>query len=136
MTDATSGVYDSLTTLKTVLNTLLERTETLNFQLDQNLLWLPSTTAIGLTWPLQVADGMFQTFNLKRIELATNTLFTSARHNLLYVLFMLIVMLSCYLLRVPLWKRIEHRASLVGRVQLDTYWHTPIRHSINRCPSG
>jgi len=125
MTDATSGVYDSLTTLKTVLNTLLERTETLNFQLDQNLLWLPSTTAIGLTWPLQVADGMFQTFNLKRIELATNTLFTSARHNLLYVLFMLIVMLSCYLLRVPLWKRIEHRASLVGRVQLDTYWHTP-----------
>jgi len=87
---------------------LLERTETLNFQLDQNLLWLPSTAAVGLTWPLQVLEGVFQTFNFTHIELLAQTLFKSAQDNFILVLILLVLMFTCYMLRAPLWDKIYH----------------------------
>lgn len=122
---AASDHYDALTTLKSVQQNLLQRTEQINALLDQNLLWLPSTAVIGLSWPGDVLRGALETFSLNHIDIASRSLLQAARDNLALVLVFIIIIGACYSMRKTLWRDVVRRASLVGRVKKDTYWHTP-----------
>lgn len=125
ISSAASDHFDALTTLKTVQQSLLQSTEQLTAQLDRNLLWLPSTAAIGLSWPGDLIKGIAATFSPNNINTAFDTLVTSAKDNLPLVVIFSIIIAALYLSRKPLWQDIAKRAAMVRRVQLDTYFHTP-----------
>ena len=122
---ASSDHLDALASLKSVQQSLLESTEKLTTQLDRNLLWLPSTPAISLSWPAAVLKGTAETFSLKHIQTALQTLGAAARDNIALVIVFAIIITVLYLMRKPLWLDIARRAGFVGRVQKDTYFHTP-----------
>ena len=125
ISSAASDHFDALTTLKTVQQSLLQSTEQLTAQLDRNLLWLPSTAAIGLSWPGDLIKGIAATFSPKNINTALETLMTSTRDNLPLVIIFVIIITALYLSRKPLWQDIARRATMVQRVQQDSYFHTP-----------
>jgi len=53
------------------------------------------------------------------------TLIESLKENLLWALILFILASSCFTLRERLWADIKRRAGMVGRVQKDSYLHTP-----------
>ena len=114
-----------LTQLKNTQDKLLDKSRDLAAMLDKNLLWLPSVAAIDLSWPGKVVRGAFTVFSPRHLSLFINSLRQSASDNIGLVLIMLIAAGGCLSVRGRLYADIARRAAMVGRVQKDSYAHTP-----------
>ena len=114
-----------LTQLKNTQDSLLVKSRDLAAMLDKNLLWLPSVAAIDLSWPGKVVRGALTVFSPRHLSLFLNTLRQSASDNAGLVLIMLIAAGACLFVRGRLHADIARRAAMVGRVQKDSYAHTP-----------
>ena len=116
---------EDLTQLKTTLDTLHVTSKEMTTLLDTNLLWLPSISAIDISWPQKVLRGTFAVFSPTHLSLLTSQLMTSVRNNIMVVILFLLAAGSCLAVRDRFWDDIERRAGMVGRVQSDSYLHTP-----------
>lgn len=125
ITNAARDKIEDLTQLKSAWDTMLTSSKALNNLLETNLLWLPSIAAIDLSWPEKVLKGAAAIFSPRHFSLIWSTLLDSAKRNLLLVLVMFVFASGCFTLRERLWADIERRAAMVGRVQKDSYLHTP-----------
>ncbi len=123
--DASRDRIDDLSQLNSTLDAMLSSSKDLTTLLDTNLLWLPSIAAIDLSWPTKVIKGAAAVFSPRHFRLVWNTLIESIKSNLLLVVFMFVLASGCYTLRERLWADIKRRAAMVGRVQKDSYLHTP-----------
>jgi len=116
---------EDLINLESSQEELLTQTETLKELLDQNLLWLPSVPAISMSWPGRIVRGVQTVLSVehmtKAVEIPLSIL--PSAWPLLFVLGMVIV--AAFVLRPRLVADITQRAQEVGRVQKDSYWHTP-----------
>lgn len=120
-----SNRVEDLITLESSQAELLTQTESLKELLDQNLLWLPSVPAINISWPGRIARGMQTVLSVdhmtKAVETPLNVL--SGAWPLLFGLGL--VILAAIALKPRLLADIRQRSREVGRVQKDSYWHTP-----------
>ncbi len=104
---------------------LLKHTEDLRVLLDQKLLWLPSVEAIDLSWPQRAMRGFFKVFSVDHVVSAKAVLFSQVRVYFPLVLLFSLVIGLIYAVRGRLQDDIREMAKNVGRVQGDSYWHTP-----------
>ncbi|MGB0905936.1 MAG: mechanosensitive ion channel domain-containing protein [Maricaulaceae bacterium] len=123
--NAASERIDELNSLQIVQKTVLDKSRELANLLDQNLLWLPSIPSIKKGWPKKVIKGAFEVFNLKKVETVSKQLHIAGLQHIWLVALFVIGIIICYHQRSTLWKDIERRSRLVGRVQKDSHWHTP-----------
>jgi len=116
---------EDLITLEGSQGELLRQTVQLKELLDQNLLWLPSVPAIDMGWPGRIVRGVREVVSVehmtKAIEIPVSVL--PRAWVLLFVLGTVIV--ASLVMRTRLSEDIQQRAQEVGRVQKDSYWHTP-----------
>lgn len=125
VTNAARDRLENLLQLKNVLDSLLEKSRELTRVLDKNLLWLPSIAAIDFSWPEKVVKGAAAVFSPRRLGIAWSSLIDSVKTNLVLVFVFLLAAGGCLAMRERLWADIERRAAFVGRVQKDSYLHTP-----------
>lgn len=125
ITNAARDRTEELTQLKSTLDSLLSSSKVLTNVLDTNLLWLPSIAAIDISWPAKVIKGAAAVFSPRHIGLIWSNLIKSITSNLALVTIFMTAALGCLVLRERLWDDIERRAAMVGRVQKDSYLHTP-----------
>jgi potassium efflux system protein len=116
---------EELIQLKGALDTLLGKSRELTALLEKNLLWLPSIAAVGLEWPSKVIKGAAAVFSGHNISLVTSSLRTAAAQYPLWLISFILIAGGLRSLRRSLWADIERRAAMVGRVQQDSYMHTP-----------
>jgi len=111
--------------LAAIQQELLDTTTELSAILDQNLLWLPSVKAIDGKWPLRVWRGTFDVFSTSNFSRSGEVITTQLSR----FWFPAIIIAGCLLALVSFRRRmrehIAHTSNLVGRVQKDSYWHTP-----------
>lgn len=121
---ATSRI-NAVAELQSAQRQLVEETSSLRTLLDENLLWVRSVPAIDLNWPIKVIAGATELFSPEHLSEAWSVLsYEAVRLWPLTILFALAIALIVWV-RPALWKDIEERASMVGRVQRDSLWHTP-----------
>lgn len=111
--------------LQTLQIELLQNTEDLRGLLDQKLLWLPSVAAIDETWPLKAFRGALDTFSLEKMRRAFGVLMSEGRLYFPLVLIFTLAISAILMLRRKIRFEIKQTAKSVGRVQKDSYWHTP-----------
>lgn len=123
-TEGTDRVTD-IRQLQTAQETLLDTTQALQSLLDEKLLWIPSVPSIGAEWVPKIVRGALELFSLEHIKLIYGTI-TGQLSNLwpLALLFGIII-LGLYHSRPRLLENIKKRSSEVGRVKVDSAWHTP-----------
>lgn len=94
--------------------------------LDSNLLWLPSTETLGLTWPKKVGQGALQTFTSGNV-VATGKAFLSGLRGAYFLVFLALGFLAAlHLMRERFKPLLSSMSSRVGRVQKDGYSLTPL----------
>ncbi len=121
----TSNEYRESKQLKLVQDRLVDNTQKLNGILDQNLLWLPSVRAIDTDWPYRAVRGGFSVFSGKNLSNTFGAFATELRRYWYGIALALGLALILYGLRPRLRGYISETAGDVGRVQKDSYWHTP-----------
>ncbi len=104
---------------------LLERTESLQTLLDENLLWVRSVPAIDFSFPQKVGAGALKLFSPKNLSLTISELLLMARTYGFFVLGFFVIIVLIVRLRPRLCADVDRRAALVGRVKQDSAWHTP-----------
>lgn len=121
----TSNEYRESKQLKLIQDRLVDNTQKLNGILDQNLLWLPSVRAIDTEWPQRAIRGGFSVFSAKNLA-NTFSAFTMELRRYWYGIGLgLSLALILYGLRPRMRRYITATAGDVGRVQKDSYWHSP-----------
>jgi potassium efflux system protein len=123
-TEGTDRVTD-IRQLQTAQETLLETTQELQNLLDEKLLWIPSVPAIGVDWGPKIVRGTLELFSLDHISLLYKTLAVQLSKLWPLALLFGIVILGLYQSRPRLLENIKKRSSEVGRVKVDSAWHTP-----------
>ena len=126
LSDVASTRAANLASLQTLQSDLVNKTRTLTETLDRNLLWLPSIDPISTAWPLKTVRGFEKLFNFDTLGTVWGVLLQSFRQHFPIVLFGLLAILGIISMRKSLMADIKSRASSIGRVQRDSYWHTPI----------
>ncbi len=122
---ATSARINETVELQNQQEELLKHTQELKDLLDEKLLWVPSVPAIDFGWPAKVLRGAFEVFSPRHLALTTQVFVTQIR-----LLWFVVVIFGgliglCLKSRPRIWEDIKRRAKLIGRVQDDSYWHTP-----------
>jgi len=112
--------------LRTAQSAYLEQTQSLKTLLDENLLWVRSIPAIDVSFPRKVVRGAFELFSSRNIQVAFSELFQMARKYSLILIGLLMAAGLILRVRANVWKDVVRRSKLVGRVQQDTAWHTPV----------
>ena len=125
ITNAARDRLETLSQFKATLDTLLSSSTKLANVLDTNLLWLPSIKAIDFSWPQKVIKGVGTIFSPRNFSLLSKSLIASAKANPAIVFLFLLAAAGCFAARERLWKDIERRGAIVGRVQKDNYLQTP-----------
>ncbi len=125
ISEASFSLLSEADSLESIQGELLKHTTALSDLLDQKLLWLPSVKAIGLGWPEQVLRGTSKVFHLSNFANAGDVLVRQLRRYSLIILFFSLVIVTAILFRRRLREQIRETAGKVGRVQKDSYWHTP-----------
>lgn len=126
LSDAAATRAASLAGLQTLRLDLVTKTQTLTETLNRNLLWLPSIDPISTDWPLKTYRGFQKLFHFNVLSEVWKVGLQSARQNLPLVLVGLILIIALVSIRGRLMEDIKSRASSIGRVQRDSYWHTPV----------
>ncbi len=111
--------------LETVQNELLTHTSALSELLDQKLLWLPSVQAVNWSWPQKVIRGTGKVFDFDNLNRAGTVFIEQLNRWILMVIVLVGLAAMMFLLRPRFWADIVDRSKKVGRVQRDSYWHTP-----------
>ena len=112
--------------LRTAQASYLERTESLKTLLDENLLWVRSIPAVSTSFPKKVGVGALTLFSPRNFGVAVSELLRMSRTYSLVVIGFLIMAGLILNLRSGVWEDVRRRSKLVGRVQQDTAWHTPV----------
>ena len=120
-----SNEYRESRQLALVQDRLVGNTEKLNAILDQNLLWLPSVRAIDEEWPQRAWRGAISVFSGKNIASIYTALKQEIGKSWYALLFVLILTAGLYTIAPKLRRHIMETSKEVGRVQKDSYWHTP-----------
>lgn len=120
-----TGRINAVVELQSAQNELTNQTEDLRTVLDENLLWVPSVSAINFGWPQKVALGAGELFSPMHVQTAADVFLREARRLWPIVLLFGIGIALTFRLRAGLWTDIERRADCVGRVRQDNLWHTP-----------
>ena len=116
----------SFSELQTAQSSYLEQTESLKTLLDENLLWVRSIPAVNFSFPAKVGRGALNLFSPKNFNFALTELLRMMRSYFLVVIIFLSAAALVLRLRGSLWEDVYRRSKLVGRVQQDTAWHTPV----------
>ena len=116
----------TISELRTVQTSYLEQTKSLRTLLDENLLWVRSIPAVDLSFLGKVGSGALNLFSPKNFDFALTELLRMFRSGFLLVLIFLSAAGLVLRLRSDLWEDVVRRSKLVGRVQQDTAWHTPV----------
>ena len=116
----------TISELRTVQTSYLEQTKSLRTLLDENLLWVRSIPAVDLSFLGKVGSGALNLFSPKNFDFALSELLRMFRSGFLLVLIFLSTAGLVLRLRGDLWEDVVRRSKLVGRVQQDTAWHTPV----------
>ncbi len=111
--------------LLTAQQALLTKTEELQSLLDENLLWVPSVPAIGLSWPAKVFQGGAEILSPKNLATAFQASLNVLRSLWPVFLLMGAFIFLTYRARPKIWEEVLKRAAEVGRVTDDSAWHTP-----------
>lgn len=125
MSDAAFASISESDDLETLQLELLKHTEDLRNLLDQKLLWLPSVAAIDSRWPVRAMRGAFDTFRPERLSRIVSVFTVQSQTYFLLVVLFALIITGILLLRRNLRDNISLTAKSVGRVQKDSYWHTP-----------
>ncbi len=125
ISEASFSLLSEADSLESIQGDLLKHTTDLSDLLDQKLLWLPSVKAIGLSWPQQVWRGTSKILHVGNFSNAMDVLLNQMRRYSLILLFVAGILGMAALFRRRLRQEIRETASKVGRVQKDSYWHTP-----------
>ena len=123
-TEGTDRVTD-IRQLQTAQETLLKTTQELQSLLDEKLLWIPSVPAIGVDWAPKIVRGAMELFSLEHIALIYDTLAVQLSNLWPLALLFAVIILGLYQSRPRLLENIKKRSSKVGRVKVDSAWHTP-----------
>ena len=116
----------TISELRTVQTSYLEQTKSLRTLLDENLLWVRSIPAVDLSFLGKVGNGALNLLSPKNFDFALTELLRMFRSGFLLVLIFLSAAGLVLRLRGDLWEDVVRRSKLVGRVQQDTAWHTPV----------
>jgi len=116
---------NTVSELQKAQSALLEKTESLQTLLDENLLWVRSLPVINLGFPQKIGLGALELFSPSNLSLAVTELLRMARTYFLIVLVFLFITGLIYRLRPRVSADVNRRAGLVGRVKQDSAWHTP-----------
>lgn len=125
VSDAAFARISEAEDLQTIQADLLTYTQDLKSLLEQKLLWLPSVAAIDISWPDRVIRGAFQVFSLERFSRASQELLQQVRALWPIILLFGVTIATLILTRPRMRTDINTRGRKVGRVQKDSYWHTP-----------
>jgi len=117
---------NAVSELRTAQQSLLNETESLQTLLDENLLWVRSVPAIDFGFPKKVSLGAFEFFSPRNFALAATEAWQMAKTYVLIVLSVIVTTLVVYRVRPEIRLAVDRRASMVGRVQHDSAWHTPM----------
>jgi len=117
---------NAVSELQSAQNSLLEKTESLQTLLDENLIWVRSVPAVGTSFPQKVVLGATSLFSPSNLTLAVTELLGMARTYFLLIVGFLILMALIYRLRRVVREDVQRRAGLTGRVTQDSVWHTPV----------
>ncbi len=111
--------------LGAVQSDVLKTTESLTNILDQNLLWLPSVSAIDLSWPLRVIRGTGSVFKAQNLNRSFSVLTEQMKRYWPLTFTGLALAFGILAMRRRLRLDVIDAAKSVGRVQKDHYWITP-----------
>ncbi len=120
-----SNEYRETRQLKLVQDRLITNTKKLNGILDQNLLWLPSVRAIDGQWPERAFRGATSVFSLKNISNVFSALIEEFKNFWYAVLIALAIVGALFSFNRRLRTYVKATSKDVGKVQKDSYWHTP-----------
>lgn len=125
ISDAAFALIAEADQLESIETELLTHTTNLRDLLDQKLLWLPSMSAVDLDWPGKILRGIGSVFGPEKISRAAQVFVSQFQRMFLVVLLFFAAIGVALVTRRNLRADIIDRAKKVGRVQKDTYWHTP-----------
>ena len=125
ITTMTSARINDIVKRQTLLEELQTQTSELKVLLDEKLLWVPSVPAIGLAWPEKVVRGGLSLLSGGVIGNLTTVFFQQLNRLWPVVFIFFVVIIATVLMRKRFWADIVDRAAKVGRVNSDSYWHTP-----------
>lgn len=125
LSEAASNWAANLAALQTLQSDLVNQTTLLTDTLDRNLLWLPSIDPISLSWPSKALRGFGKIFAAGNIEAISTVLFEEDNQQGFLLIVFVIIIGAITLLRGRLLTDIQQCANFIGRVQKDSYWHTP-----------
>lgn len=125
ITQSASNEYRESRQLKLIQDRLVANTEKLNSILDQNLLWLPSVRAIDGEWPQRAWRGALSVFSMKNMSSIFSALIQEFRNYWYALLITLGLVGALFGLNKRLRAYVNSTSKQVGRVQMDSHWHTP-----------
>ncbi|CAM3638054.1 mechanosensitive ion channel domain-containing protein [Litorimonas haliclonae] len=123
-TEGTDRVTD-IRQLQAAQEKLLETTQDLQSLLDEKLLWIPSVPAIGVSWLPKIVNGSLELFAPEHIVLVFETLTSQLQKYWPLAFIFGVVIIGLYRTRPWLYANIQKRSTEVGRVKVDSAWHTP-----------
>jgi len=125
ITNATSSRINETVDLQGQQTALLTTTQDLKVLLDEKLLWIPSVPAIDFGWPAKVVRGALVILSPENMSLTLQVLLEQVTSYWYIVFAFGAIIALCVGFRGRLWEDVTSRAKLIGRVQDDSYWHTP-----------
>jgi len=125
ISEAASARVTDAASLQTLQTEQLTKSKALKDILDRNLLWLPSVSAVDLGWPRDTLMGFFKTFSLENLSTAISVFMSQIQRLWLMVLLFVGVIGVLLSSRKRLRIDVRERSGKVGRVQRDSYLHTP-----------
>jgi len=117
---------NSVSKLQSAQDTLLQKTESLQTLLGENLIWVRSVPAVGTSFPQKIILGSISLFSPRNFSLALTELLRTGRAYFLVVIGIFALILLVFRVRSTVRKDVERRAGLTGRVTQDSVWHTPV----------
>lgn len=117
---------EKLVLLNGLQQNLLTEIDELTGILDQQLIWLPSTEVVGLSWPMRVVEGVVSLARPANVVASLEALTSGIKRNWLLTVTALILLGLVLYSRPRLISRVEQMRNTVGRVKEDDHWSTPI----------
>jgi len=121
-----SRKVEKLVQLNTAQQSLIVEIEDLSNLLDQQLIWLPSTEPISLSWPREVLGGFATTFAPRNLSASVTSFLQSLRAHWLLTFMALIILGAAVALRPRFEDQVEASRKTIGKVREDTLWSTPL----------
>lgn len=123
--DAATVNIDDANVLLEVQTDWQNQVSSLRSLLNKTLLWTPSSEIIGKGWPAQVLRGMSKLISMDQISAVWRNLTRGLWRYSPIILLGMIIIIAAMGARKGLYDGLHDISAKVGRVQVDSYWHTP-----------